>query len=274
MTGDENRTDVEFGFREEWEHFSRDNPEFLKRFQNLVKTSEFAFEGQVALPRTVDSAVLVLGRLCLEDFFEILLLCGNGYGFGGQKLVRGLYEKAVTARYLHMNPDLVYDFLDYFWISQYKLSEAIKHTFGPNSIPPDQLRETETKYQSMKGRFQIAKCEECETTRTNHTWSKLDFVSMARACGPLGQLIVPAYYLPMQEAHTTVRSLLNRLQAKSESSLEFNPGPQREIARDALMSAHNIMLNVLDLQKEHFDKSELEEPLQICLKDFVDVWSK
>jgi hypothetical protein len=96
---------------------------------------------------------------------------------------------------------------------------------------------------------------------------------MARECGTLGQLIVPAYYLPMQEAHTTVGSLLNRLQAKSDNSLEFNPGPQREIAKDALMSAHNIMLNVLELQEEHFNKNDLEEPLRICRRDFVDIWA-
>jgi hypothetical protein len=31
---------------------------------------------------------------------EILLLSANGYGIGAQKLVRGMYERAVTARYL------------------------------------------------------------------------------------------------------------------------------------------------------------------------------
>ncbi len=36
---------------------------------------------------------------------EILLLAGNGYGVGAQKLLRGLYGAAVTARYISQHPE-------------------------------------------------------------------------------------------------------------------------------------------------------------------------
>jgi hypothetical protein len=51
-----------------------------------------------------DRTVFVLGRLCMEDFFEIIQLAGNGYGFGALKLVRSLYERAVTMAFLSGQP--------------------------------------------------------------------------------------------------------------------------------------------------------------------------
>lgn len=49
----------------------------------------------------------------MEDFNEVLLLCGNGYGIGAEKLIRGMYERAVTLVYLHQHPEYADDFLDY-----------------------------------------------------------------------------------------------------------------------------------------------------------------
>ena len=39
-------------------------------------------------------------------------------------------------------------------------------------------------------------------------------------------------------------------------------------------SAHNILLNVLDLQSEQFRIEGLEAVLQTCFEDFMASWSK
>lgn len=40
-----------------------------------------------------------------------------------------------------------------------------------------------------------------------------------------------------------------------------------------MITAHNCILNVLEVQKEHFKIDGLEEAMQMCVRDFVRVWS-
>ena len=45
------------------------------------------------------NAALSLGRICVEEFNEILLLAGNGRGVGALKVLRGMFERAVYVRF-------------------------------------------------------------------------------------------------------------------------------------------------------------------------------
>jgi len=40
-----------------------------------------------------------------------------------------------------------------------------------------------------------------------------------------------------------------------------------------LITAHNCILNALEVQKERFKIEGLDETMQICYRDFVRVWS-
>jgi hypothetical protein len=95
---------AQFGFRQEWGHFANSHQLFLKCFPNLQAALRTAFIRKGTLVQLVDRIIYFTGRLCAEDFMEVLLLCGNGYGIGAMKILRGMYERAVTARYLHANP--------------------------------------------------------------------------------------------------------------------------------------------------------------------------
>ena len=82
----------------------------------------------------VDPVIFYLGRLCIEDFNEILVLCANGYGYGASKLIRGMFERVLTGLYLHLHPDQAEDFLDFYWISQRKEINNLKSAFGEMAI--------------------------------------------------------------------------------------------------------------------------------------------
>src|SRR5690349_21169863 len=103
-----------FGFQEEWGKFETRNRAFLEAFPRLQKTLELACSRNAQLTEPIDKFVLMFGRVCVEDFFEITLCCGNGSGHAAQKLLRGLYERAVTLRYLHEHPTEIEDFLDFY----------------------------------------------------------------------------------------------------------------------------------------------------------------
>jgi len=266
-----------FGFEEEWREFGRRHAEFMRRFPNIEKAIELAFNRSWGSTELLDRTLYFLGRLVQEEFMEILLLCANGYGIGAQKLVRGMYERAVTASYLRQHPEEVNNFLAFHKVADHKLLKAVQSTFGDSLFTEVQVQQIEQDFAKVKEQFMITGCKVCNTRRLNHTWSKRDIVTMARMAGVLGSLIVPAYYLPTREAHSTIGAIFSRLDADAattDGALIFEGAAQRERADEALISAHNILLNVLDLENEHFQIKGLDEALQTCFEDFMISWSK
>lgn len=261
------------GIPEEWENFKLRHARFLERFRNLESALNIAFHREIFDSDAQDRIIYFTGRLCAEEFNEIYLLCGNGYGVAALKLVRGMFERTVTARYLSAHPEEAQDFLDFHWVAQRKLMKAIDDTFGPELLNHEKRQEVEREFQNLRDRFTVSDCEKCKTTRLNYTWSKLDLVAMAKKAGPIGQLIVPGYYLPTKEAHSTIDAIFTRLDPESKG-LMFDGGPQHKRADEAMLTAHNLILDTLDLQKDYFKLATLEEPLQQCLSDFMYIWAR
>ena len=260
------------GNPDEWESFVGRHALFFERFPNLRMTLEAAFLRELdTADEPVDRVIFYSGRLCVEDFMEIQLLSGNGYGIGALKLLRGMYERAVTARYLHLNPNEADAFLDFYWIAQNKEIKAVKRTFDLDALPADKMKESREKFERVRDKFEITDCRKCGTKRLNHTWSRLDFITMAHQVGELGQLIVPAYYFPTRQIHSTVGALLSRLEMK-DGRTTFRDGAQKEEADSTIQFAHLVLLNVLSLQKEHFEFDSIEKLLEQCFQDYADIW--
>jgi len=116
------------GSRESQAVFLRENEEFTREYPRLHALCTQVFirglplpdEGEVErlrmLPEGDPAAIqfedklsaeritFFLGRMVVDDFGEILMLSGNGYGFGAYKIVRGMYERVVTAMYIAKDP--------------------------------------------------------------------------------------------------------------------------------------------------------------------------
>jgi hypothetical protein len=73
------------------------------RSSNQQLNSILRVERQTLQP--ADRVVFLMGSLCWEDFQEILLLSGNGYGIGASKVLRSLYEHAVAAQHVAKHPE-------------------------------------------------------------------------------------------------------------------------------------------------------------------------
>jgi len=267
-----NNDELLFGFPEEWRDFRKRHVLFFERFPHLADALNTAFIRTGRSMEPIDRFVFLYGRLCAEDFSEILLCCGNGYGAAAMKLVRTLYERAVTLRYLHDNPEGLTDFLDYFHVAKYKQWVAIKETFGQNAFSEEMNKSIEAEYRGVKEKFMVTDCEQCGTRKLNHTWNKLDFVAMAKKTGSLGRLIVPGYYTPMRHGHSTLGALLSRLEETEMGGISFKPYAQRGMADDALMTAQNVIFAVLRIQAERFDVPGLNEKLDTCEQDFLDIY--
>ena len=97
----------------EQEAFLNANPARVKAIEDLYSTAEKVFLRNVQSDKPADRVGFYLGRICVEDFSEIFVLAGNGHGVGALKILRGMYERAVTSAFILANPDQADDFLEY-----------------------------------------------------------------------------------------------------------------------------------------------------------------
>jgi len=102
-----------------------------------------------------DKFVYFFGRVCLEDFMEILLVCYHGYGVAASKLVRSMYEHTVTLRYLHEHPAEVDTFIDYYLVQNDRLISRLIETFGETILPAEVIAEARRKAAEVKEDFMI-----------------------------------------------------------------------------------------------------------------------
>src|SRR5205823_9017460 len=84
-----------------------------------------AFEDNVLANRVI----FYLGRIAADDFGEIINLAGNGRGLGAYKILRGMYERIVTATFISRNPSEARRFMEEEAIQKWKLwQSALKVT--------------------------------------------------------------------------------------------------------------------------------------------------
>jgi hypothetical protein len=239
---------------------------------NLVKALDIAFTRVQTTDSSGDGFVYLYGRVISEDFTEITLISQHGYGVAASKLVRSMYEFTVTLEYLHKHPEEADTFLDYHLVQHDKLLSRIVEIFGENVIDAKEIEKARKKAADVKRDFMIPVCDHAGAKmRLNHTWNKLDIVSMAKTTGKLGDLIIPGYYLPLRHTHPTVGGFAERLEIVN-GTMSLKSERQADIADRSLMTAHNCVLFMLTVQKDHFRLGALEEPLQVCLRDFVRIW--
>ncbi len=261
-----------FGYPDQWEAFERRNAKFIERFPALDHALKMTFVREFTTNTPAERAIHFLGRLCIEDFMELLSLAANGYGIGALKLLRGLYERVVTASYLANNPDEADLFLEFRFISRHRALQAYVTAGKPGKEWLDRAEEARQEFERVKGKFEIDDCKKCGTKRTNHTWSKLDFVSMAKTTD-LGKLLANAYYEPLNHAHSTFEAVMLRLKRSPSDQILFESGPQPKEADRALMVAHAVMVELIGVQARFFKLPELVKVYEQCARDHVEIWS-
>ena len=106
-------------------------------------------------------------------------------------------------------------------------------------------------------------------------WTHLDFVTLAERAGELGKplFVLAAYDEPTQQAHSTTESILGRLQERDGRIIVGRRTEQeRQAVSSVLVTAHGIVLQILELQHENFALKACEQAFHRCDKDFKEIW--
>lgn len=264
-----------YGFADAGTAFDQRHPQWKAVMSRLGDAINLAFTRSLGVPANdIDKFVYFYGNLVAEDFMELFLMAANGYGYGALKLLRAMYEHTVTLKYLYDNPDKLQSFMNYDAIQWHKLVKQFADTFGTdNPLSAETIANTERRYAEVVEEFMVKCCNSkgCTDKRVNHTWG-IDFVSMAKKAGAIGEIILQGYYVPMRHTHSTFSAMATRLE-KGEGQLGFQRESPPIIADSALMAAHSCVLTALEIQKERFNIPGLEEAIQLSLRDWALVWS-
>jgi uncharacterized protein DUF5677 len=145
---------VGIGNSVEQEAFLDANPKRVKAIEGLYATAKNVFLRTVQSDKPADRVGFYLGRICVEDFSEIFVLAGNDHGVGALKILRGMYERAVTSAYILANPDQADDFLEYDKVHKHKAYMHAKKLgkYGPN-LSDETIKRIEDDYEAVKSRF-------------------------------------------------------------------------------------------------------------------------
>ncbi|MFY9619460.1 MAG: DUF5677 domain-containing protein [Pyrinomonadaceae bacterium] len=258
-----------FGISTEWESFQMSHSVFVEKVRLLFETASKVFRRKVpASASYADKAVFHLGMLCFEDFKEILLLCANGFGIGGQKILRGLYEKTITTDYLSAFPDAAQNFVDYTWVYMKRDLLHAKNEFGEETLDPGFIGHVMKEYDRVKDQFLNPR-----TGKPRTSWTELSVEAMSKKVNnPLANWYYTCYFLPSQQIHSTIGAVYSRLKVHEQlDATYFSTEPQRDEAIRVARNSHLLMLSVLQRQDEHFALG-MENELMERAKDFDSAW--
>ncbi len=242
------------------------NPQFPAALLKLFETANKCFGRDPRPKNHLENVCFWLGHTCRQDFLEIVFLAINGYGAGATKILRSLYERAVTIDYLIQNPNKVERFLQFAAVQENRAMEAALRQIPPDQIdaqmgPGNTVVEVRKRYEQYKGNFKANACAICGV-KTPPSWD-IDLASMIQRVGePYKRLFVLAYTNPNFQIHATLASASPHDEDREEHD-----------AKTALMVATELLLAVIGSQNALFSLN-LKADLEACTNDLRDAMGR
>jgi hypothetical protein len=138
-----------------WPRLSAQNPGFIDALPSLASVLGQLFCRTVAVS-PADLAIHGLGRICIEDFIEILFLSEHDFSIGALKLLRGLFERAVTAEVIASDASDSDLFVDYYAVSSFKGKQRAAGVYKGRWPSTERAAE---EYEKIKTKYKADPCE-------------------------------------------------------------------------------------------------------------------
>src|SRR3954469_6231764 len=98
--------------------------------EQLLDAEEVVFGRTLNSDKLDEVLIFYSGIRCAEDFIAVTLLAAHGFGLDALALVRGMFERAVTAGYLRLHPEEAQAFADFDIVQRHRAAQAISETLG------------------------------------------------------------------------------------------------------------------------------------------------
>ncbi|MGH9611794.1 MAG: DUF5677 domain-containing protein [Bryobacteraceae bacterium] len=253
-----------------------DFPAFVSSFDGIHATSRALFGRNLTQANLADRIVFLLGGLCLEDFLEICGISAIGYGLGGIKILRSLYERVVTVSYISLKPETAQDFFDFMPVQMMKIHRRAKEVYGTSwGVSPETEKTLREWSERVKGRFEEVICEKCGTKRPTLSWSRNSLEALATYVEKMTKKSTKSAYLsaaqlPNLFIHSNLAGAGRVWKDMRTVSSDFS-ADQLNFRGAALSGAHALLCVLFDRQNQYFHLN-LDQDIEERERDWYRAW--
>jgi hypothetical protein len=243
---------------ETWEKFVEHHPAFpdmmwrwLSLAQNLLK--------QTPLEEGDDLGFLICSLMAasLVDFNDILVLAHANSRSGSPKILRSLYERTVTLKYLAEHSTEVENFIGYQCIDWQQVLVACEEKTGQTLHDRVSKRFADAATEARK-KYRGETCPTCKQ-RKQTNWTPKSVKELSE-CAGLYHLHAHSYIFPSKLMHPTYWGTIEFLQRESP-------------LYNVLNCAHELLVHNILIHRRHFAPEAQPTPMMIAaVEDFTRIW--
>lgn len=234
---------------------------YAAEIDRIRSVMDIAFsQGAASSKEPEDKVVFPLLVACRGIVEEILFAIKDGFGRAALRATRTMYECVVAARYISLHPDKAEDFLAIFHAEWAKVFQDLPTQFRNPQIDVE-ISAHVPKY-AAGNRVGLRDLK----------WSDSEVAEMARQAGSLGELHPLAFTLASAYIHPGAQFLMSQMSMTPDGVFHVDDKPQDAASAFALRSAHDLLMNAVDLRLRYAPSQELGALLEVCKADFKNIW--
>src|SRR5260370_30325144 len=154
-------------------------------------------------------------------------------------MLRGMYERIVTAAFISKNPPEARLFLSHSFIERDKVWRRFKELMPdyPDKRTAEDIKAFEEELREAKTRLKDSVCKKCNQPISQEAWTRKALDVMAeKADGNLARAYAYCYLLPTLHSHATAFGMESRMK-RTEEGYSFKEITEDE-ARKAVLYGH------------------------------------
>ena len=244
--------------RKEWMEFVESKPNFPSLMHRwILLLRNLAIHTPGSDQDLVGHLIMTSIVMSLFDADDILTLSHHESHVGAHKLLRSLYERVVTLKYISENPAQAQSFIDFDSIDTEKVITEIKAKTGME-MREDSRRHLATAAAEAKKKYKQSPCPICKEKKPI-SWTTLNSREMADRVG-LGHMYLHAFVIASKQIHPTYWSVKDI----TGTSAMFN----------TLNITHELVVHLVLIHRRHFAKAFGVTPMMNkAINDFLATWT-
>ncbi len=193
------------------------------------------------------------------DCNDILNLSSHNGHWGALKLLRSLYERTVTAKYIKQNPEKADDFFDFDALDYKAAMDAIAVETGLH-MRTDSRQNLEAAAKRAQSKYKLVPCPACKEPKRKFSWTEKSLRELAEST-KLEYLYFTAWIYPTKLAHPTFYGLENVILSKAP-------------IYNTLNAVHALLIENLVTFWKHFGQgAEVPDYVSSSVEGFLKTWT-
>jgi hypothetical protein len=196
----------------------------------------------------------------LPDINDIMTLSHKNSHRGAAKILRSLFERTVTLKYLYENPHEVQRFEDFLAIDTEEVITGIAKGIGIHMEEPGRSNLAKAA-SAARTKYKQDKCPQCKKPKYMG-WTGMNSKDMSERAS-LGHMHLHAFLLPSKSLHTTYWGMRDLVSRASPMVNNLN-------------CTHELIVQMILVHRRHFagvQKGRVSPMMTAAIRDYLSTWT-